>query len=165
MAIDDKNRNLPVGTRLWANYKKVRYTATVEAGEEEGTLAFVLEDGTKHKSPSAAGSRVMGGKAVNGWRFWTVEGDEPTATEANEKPAKKSGGRKKKASSKTIFKTPSQENAPEGQTSYFCSACMKAFTVDGTDEPEACPEGHRNDDPELNAPAGVTAAEEAGVTA
>ena len=28
--------------------------------------------------------------------------------------------------------------------------------VDGTDEPDACPEGHRNDDPELNAPSGVT---------
>ena len=42
---------------------------------------------------------------------------------------------------------------------------MKAFMVDGTDEPEACPEGHRNDDPELNAPSGVTSAEEAEVTA
>ena len=64
MAIE--NRNLPVGTRLWAAYKKTRYVCTVEAGEEDGTLAFVLEDGSRHKSPSAAGSKVMGGKAVNG---------------------------------------------------------------------------------------------------
>ncbi len=54
---------------------------------------------------------------------------------------------------------------PAGKTHYFCSACMKGFDVEGDDEPEACPAGHRNDDPELNAPAGVTAAEEAEVTA
>jgi hypothetical protein len=53
----------------------------------------------------------------------------------------------------------------EGESRWFCSACMDAFAVEGTDEPEACPQGHRNDDPELNAPAGVTAAEEAQVTA
>ena len=107
----------------------------------------------------------MGGTACNGWRFWTVEGDEPPATETEAKPAEKGRGGRKGKQSKTIFKTPSQENAPEGKTNYFCSACMKAFTVDGTDEPEACPEGHRNDDPELNAPAGVSAAQEAEVTA
>jgi hypothetical protein len=67
MAIE--NRNLPVGTRLVANYKKTRFVCTVEAGEEEGALAFVLEDGSRHKSPSAAGSKVMGGTACNGWRF------------------------------------------------------------------------------------------------
>ena len=157
MAIE--NRNLPVGTKIWANYKKTRYVCTVEAGEEEGSVAYVLEDGSKHKSPSAAGSKVMGGKAVNGWRFWTVEGDEPAPAAETEKPAKKRGGKKKQ--NKTFFKTPSQGAAPEGKTSYFCSACMKAFMIDGTDEPEACPEGHRNDDPELNAPSGVTSAEEA----
>jgi hypothetical protein len=105
MAIED--RNLPVGTRIWANYKKTRYVCTVEAGEEEGSVAFVLEDGSKHKSPSAAGSKVMDGKAVNGWRFWTVEGDPPAASEAEAKPEKKSRGGKKKPS-KTVFKTPSQ---------------------------------------------------------
>ena len=158
MAIE--NRNLPVGTKLWANYKKQRHVATVEAGEEEGSLVYVLEDGTKHKSPSAAGSKIMGGKAVNGWRFWTVEGEEPAMTEKS-KPEKKSRDQKKQ--NKTFFKTPSQGNAPEGKTTYFCSACMKAFAYDSTDEPEACPEGHRNDDPELNAPSGVSATEEVAV--
>ena len=43
MAIE--NRNLPVGTRIWANYKKTRYVCTVEAGEEEGSVVYVLEDG------------------------------------------------------------------------------------------------------------------------
>ena len=160
MAIE--NRALPVGTRIWANYKKQRYVCTVEAGEEEGTVLFVLEDGSKHKSPSAAGSKVMGGKAVNGWRFWTVEGDEP-APEAETKPEKKSRG--KKQQTKTVFKTPSQEGMPEGSTRYFCSACMDGFVAEGIEEPEACPKGHRNDDAELNAPAGVTSAEEAEVTA
>jgi hypothetical protein len=162
MAIE--NRNLPIGTRIWANYKKQRYVCTVEAGEEEGSLLFVLEDGSKHKSPSAAGSKVMGGKAVNGWRFWSVEGDEPMPEPAAEKPAKKGRGAKKKQS-RTIFKTPTQTGVAEGSTRYFCSACMDGFTVEGTDEPEACPKGHRNDDPELNAPSGVTSAEEAEVTA
>ena len=60
------NRDLPAGTRLVANYKKVRYVCTVEAGEGDEGVAFVLENGSRHKSPSAAGSRVMGGKAVNG---------------------------------------------------------------------------------------------------
>ena len=74
MAIE--NRDLPAGTRLEANYRKTRYVCTVEAGED-GKLAFVLEDGKRFKSPSAAGSVVMGGVACNGWRFWTVEGDAP----------------------------------------------------------------------------------------
>jgi hypothetical protein len=83
MAIED--RNVPVGTRLMANYKKVQYVCTVEA-EGEG-LAFVLEDGSRHKSPSAAGSKVMGGGTVNGWRFWSIEGATAKAEKA-EKPAK-----------------------------------------------------------------------------
>ena len=166
MAIE--NRNLPVGTRLWANYKKQRYVCTVEAGDEDGAVAFVLEDGSRYKSPSAAGMKVMGGKAVNGWRFWSVEGEEPEATSEPkaqaEKPKSKSRGRSKGKKTKTIFKTP-QVNMPAGRVHYFCSACMKGFDVDGDETPEQCPEGHRNDDPELNAPSGITAAEEAEVTA
>jgi len=150
MAIE--NRNLPAGTRIWANYKKQRYVCTVEAGEDEGSVVYVLEDGSKHRSPSAAGSKVMGGKAVNGWRFWTVEGDEPPATE-KPKPEKK--GRKKKQT-KTVFKTPSQAGLAEGESRWFCSACMDGFVIDGTEEPQACPKGHRNDDPDLNAPSGIT---------
>jgi hypothetical protein len=160
MAIE--NRNLPIGSRLVANYKKTRYVCTVEAGEEDGALVFVLEDGSRHKSPSAAGSKVMGGKAVNGWRFWTVEGDEPSAGEPNPKPAEKKARGSRKKGTKLIFKTPRQDVA-KGKASWFCSACMRSFLVDGEDEPQQCPEGHRIDDPELNAPAGLPA--EAEVTA
>jgi hypothetical protein len=158
-----ENRNLPVGTRLAANYKKTRYVCTVEVGEEDGSVVFVLEDGSRHKSPSAAGSKVTGG-AINGWRFWSLEGEAPVSTGA-EKPTKtRSRSKGKKQQAKTIFKTP-QVGVPEGQTRWFCSGCMKSFLIDGDEEPEACPEGHRNDDPELNAPSGITAAQEAEVVA
>src|SRR3989338_8622206 len=110
MAVE--NRNLLAGTRLVANYKKQRYVCTVEAGEGGEGIVFVLEDGGRHKSPSAAGSKVMGGKAVNGWRFWTVEGEEPKAVPQPAPKAKANG-----------------------------------------------PEGHRANDPELTAPAGVTETE------
>jgi hypothetical protein len=160
-----ENRNLPVGTRLVANYKKQAYVCTVEAGEEDGSLAFVLEDGSRHKSPSAAGSKVMGGKAVNGWRFWSLEGDTPAAPAEDAKPEPKTRGRSKtKKEQKTIFRAP-QAGVAEGKSKWFCSACMKGFEVEGEAEPEQCPEGHRNDDPELNAPSGITAAQEAEVTA
>ena len=165
MAIE--NRNLPVGTRLVAKYKKQAYVCTLEAGEEDGAVVFVLEDGSKHKSPSAAGSKVMGGKAVNGWRFWSVEGEAPEAPAdaGAEKPAKTRSRSKSKAKQKIVFKTP-QTGAHPGKVHYFCSACMKGFDIaEGEAEPEACPQGHRNDDPELNAPSGVTAAEEAEVSA
>jgi len=32
---------------------------------------------------------------------------------------------------------------------------MKSFVADGVETPETCPEGHRADDAELTAPAGV----------
>jgi hypothetical protein len=119
-----------------ANYKKTRYLCTVEAGEEDGSMVYVLEDGSRHKSPSAAGSKVMGGKAVNGWRFWSLDGEEKPAKEPSEKPA-----RAKKAR-KAIYKTPNQQGVAEGKTKWFCTTCMKSFVKDGHDEPQTCPEGH-----------------------
>ena len=74
-----ENRDLPAGTRLVATYKKQAFVCTVEA-EDDGKLAFVLEDGKRYKSPSSAGSAVMGGSACNGWRFWSVEGQGPART-------------------------------------------------------------------------------------
>jgi hypothetical protein len=173
-----ENRNLPVGTRLVASYKKQAFVCTVEAGEEEGALAFVLEDGQRFKSPSAAGSKVMGGGAVNGWRFWSVEGTEPARTEKAEKPAKapkatkapkapksKSPGSRRSKSTATVYAMPSQEGVAEGHIRIFCRACMNGYIVEGTDLPDTCPEGHSNSDPELNAPSGLTAGQEAEVSA
>jgi hypothetical protein len=74
MAIQD--RNLSVGTQLYARYKGETYHADVVAKEGGGVL-YRLSDGREYKSPSAAGSAVMGGNACNGWAFWSV-GDGAT---------------------------------------------------------------------------------------
>jgi hypothetical protein len=159
-----ENRNLLQGTRLVASYKKQTYVCTVEAGENGEGLAFVLETGQRFKSPSAAGSHIMGGKAVNGWRFWSLEGYAPKApTEPNPKAKSVKKGKARKL----IYRVPNQLGTPEGKTKFFCAACMKGFLVDAGEQPSVCPEGHRIDDPELTAPAGlqVAAAAEAEVTA
>jgi hypothetical protein len=143
-----ENRNLLAGTRLVATYKKQNYVCSVEAGENGEGVAFVLEDGSRHKSPSAAGSKVMGGKAVNGWRFWSLEGDAPTATEPAAKPTPKKGRARR-----LIYRVPNQQGTPEGKAKFFCAACMKGFLVESGELPQVCPEGHRIDDPELTAPA------------
>ena len=156
MAIE--NRNLLAGTRLTATYKKQAYVCTIEAGAEGEGVAFVLEDGKRYKSPSAAGSAVMGGTACNGWRFWAVEGDQPAAAETPAKAKAKSGSKK---AAKLIFRMDDQTGATEGMTRWWCSACMDAFEVYAAEKPEQCPEGHRIDDAELTAPAGVTVEAEA----
>ena len=154
MAIE--NRNLGVGTRLVANYKRQRYVCTVEAGEGDDGIAFVLETGKRFKSPSAAAMAVMGGKAVNGWRFWSADG-EAVVAEAP-KPKAKS---KKTRSKSLISKVPGHPGDAEGSSRYWCNACMASFLVKDGKRPEVCPEGHRADDPELTAPvtAGVAEAE------
>ena len=144
-----ENRNLLAGARLVANYKKQTHVCTIEA-DEEGKTAFVLADGRRFKSPSSAASAVMGGKAVNGWRFWSLEDEprEPKAQATTGKPEKKNG-----ATSKLISRTPNQKGVAEGQVRYFCNGCMASFTAPTGEAPEACPEGHRIDDPELSAQA------------
>jgi len=91
-----ENRNLEAGTRLVARYKGQTYSAEVVQTEEG--LRYRLEDGRDFKSPSSAGSAVMGGVACNGWRFWSLEGREPARKEAEEKPKAKG---KTKAKNKT----------------------------------------------------------------
>jgi hypothetical protein len=147
MAIED--RNLQIGTRLVANYKKTRYVCVVEAAAEgEEGSAYVLDDGRRFRSPSAAGSAVMGGKAVNGWRFWSIEGEAPSASAAGPAEATPEKPRKGKGK-KTIYRIPPGPNLAEGKSRWFCVACMKSFTHDGEDAPDApaaCPEGHPLED-------------------
>jgi len=171
MAIE--NRNLLAGTRLVANYKKQTFVCTIEVAEEGDGIVFVF-DGKAYRSPSAAGSAVMGGTACNGWRFWTVEGEEaeptekPTKSARATKPSSKVANpkpRKGRKTTKLIYPMPDQTGASEGMTRWWCNACMDAFEVYGAEKPEQCPEGHRIDDAELTAPAGVTAEAEAEVTA
>src|SRR3546814_10340146 len=74
MTIDATQRKaMAAGQTLTAKYKGTEYTAEVVAGEG-GKLLYRLADGREFKSPSSAGSAVMGGTACNGWRFWSVAG-------------------------------------------------------------------------------------------
>ena len=147
MAIED--RNLTVGTRLVASYRKQAVACMVENREEGGGILFVLEDGRKFKSASPAASAVMGGKAVNGWRFWSVQGIEPKAQEGGEKPETQAA-----KSKRLVYRVPNQKGIAEGQSRWFCRACMKGFVIGGDRQPEACPAGHHGDDPERTAAAG-----------
>src|SRR5687767_12973592 len=122
-----ENRDLPVGTRLVATYKKQAYVCTVEA-EEDGKLAFVLQDGKRFKSPSSAASAVMGGSAANGWRFWTVEGQTPVTAAPTEKPDRA----KKEKVFKLLRRLPGT-GLEQGQQRYFCSACQRSFVTTETD--------------------------------
>ena len=58
MAIED--RNLTVGTRLVANYRKQAHACMVEKAEEGGGILFVLEGGRKFKSASSARPSTAG---------------------------------------------------------------------------------------------------------
>ena len=68
MSIED--RNVKAGTTLVARYKGREYSANVVKTKDG--VRYRLEDGREFKSPSSAGSAVMGGSACNGWRFWTL---------------------------------------------------------------------------------------------
>ena len=136
MAIED--RNLTVGTRLVANYRKQAHVCMVEKAEEGEAILFLLEDGKRYKSASAAASAVMGGKAVNGWRFWSVQSAEPKDEEGGEKPETQAA-----KSKRLVYRVPNQKGIAEGQSRWFCRACMKGFVIEGDGQPEACPAGHR----------------------
>ena len=96
---------------------------------------------------------VMGGKAVNGWRFWSLEAEVQTgeAAGAAEKPAEAPKAAKPKAAKarKLIYKVPNQQGTPAGKQKYFCTACMNSFLADEGERPEVCPEGHSTSDPKF----------------
>ena len=79
-----KNRNLELGTKLIARYKKQEFRAEVIAGEGD-KIMYRLNDGREFKSPSAAGTAITG-KSCNGWDFWSVELD-PEETESSQELA------------------------------------------------------------------------------
>ena len=107
MAIED--RNLKLGTRLVANYRKQAHVCMVEKAEEGEAILFVLEDGRKFKSPSSAASAVMGGAAVNGWRFWSIQGAEPKGKEGGERPETQAAKPKR-----LVYRVPNQKGIAEG---------------------------------------------------
>ncbi len=124
MSIED--RNLVPGTKLIARYKGKEYAA--EVVETEEGVRYRLEDGREFKSPSSAGSAIMGGTACNGWRFWSLAGSDEAKSK---KAARKKNG-----------------NPANGLISrledgrFFCSACQEPFEAPEGVEPQGCPKGH-----------------------
>ena len=118
MAISD--RNLSVGTQLVARYKGQPYQATLV--ETDAGPRYKLNDGREFKSPSAAGSAVMGGNACNGWAFWSLAGEQPrqASTEPTSGATRATRGRKAKDS----HATPSE--ATEGVTCAECGATFES---------------------------------------
>ena len=126
MPIED--RDLKSGTRLAARYKGKEYAAEV-VQTEDGTR-YRLKDGREFKSPSSAGSVVMGDAACNGWRFWSVSGSEEAKSK---RAAKKSGKGKAKANPGNG----SVSRLEDGR--YFCGACMEPFEAPAELEPQGYP--------------------------
>jgi hypothetical protein len=119
-----ENRDLEPGTKLVARYKKQDYTA--EVVKTEDGIRYRL-NGTDYKSPSSAGSAVMGGSACNGWRFWSVEGENGAA------PTNKPRAAKAK-------KQPGFKQLDDGK--FWCSGCQDAFEAPKGVKPIGCPQGH-----------------------
>lgn len=112
MAIDATQRKaIAAGQTLTAKYKGTEHTATVVAGEG-GKLLYRLGDGREFKSPSSAGSAVMGGVACNGWRFWSLDDGTPRpAPKASAEPAK-TAAKKPAAKAKPALKRAAARTAP-----------------------------------------------------
>jgi hypothetical protein len=128
MAIED--RNLSIGTKLWAKYKGSIHTAEVIAvlGDASGRVAYQLPDGSTFKSPSAAGTAITG-KACNGWAFWTVgepgdqTGSKTSTVNAVPKPERKSRKAKADAASEAPDETPTDEPTPAAEGGIECGEC------------------------------------------
>ena len=126
-----KDRNLKPGTKLVARFKGKDYSC--EVVKTKDGIVYRLENGKEFKSPSSAGSEVMGGSACNGWRFWSLDGElKPKAQTASNGTAK---------TAKVDLTIKPMEGDP---TRFWCSACMDSFPVTEGDTPTACPQGHTN---------------------
>jgi hypothetical protein len=159
------NRELPAGTVLTARFKKEEHSCSVEV-DGEGKRSYLI-GGKRFTSPSAAASSITGG-SINGWSFWSVEGEAPapkaekgTKREPKaEKVAKAKTAKKPRAKAFRLFeKVTPNEGDPEGSSRFWCHGCQASF-VSETDKPGACPKGHRADDPELTAAPGPEAEQE-----
>ena len=134
MTIED--RNLKPGTKLVARYKGETYKCKVV--ETKDGLRFQMVDSRGEavsvKSPSAIGSYIMGGNACNGWRFWSIEGQEP---------APKTRGRKPKAKEEATpatFENVAEPEEADGR--FWCNCCADGFSAPTGVEPIGCPKGH-----------------------
>ncbi len=127
-----ENRDLKPGTKLVARYKGRDYSA--EVVETEAGIRYRFEDGREFKSPSAAGSAIMGGSACNGWAFWSLAADGPSQP----KSAPGLTFRGQNAALKAKMK--GFRRLEDGR--FFCSVCMDAFDAPKGVAPIGCPKGH-----------------------
>lgn len=136
MAVTDRD-NLAAGTKLVAIHKGTRHECVFD-GEK------FHYNGIAYASPSKAGSAACGGTSVNGWRFWTPDGDfEEKAPREPRVAGTRTGGIA--ARSKTvrfIERMKNQANVPDGFVKFWCSSCMAAFTVAVGEPSDPCPNGH-----------------------
>ena len=151
-----ENRNLTKGTKLTGRYHKHSYSCEV-VENAEGKLRYRLEDGREFKSPSVAGMAITG-HACDGWVFWSVQPEESTTPNPDNKvetglkqetpvaeehkqiaepvaPAP-SGDKNKKTG---VFLVPNQKGVPEGQIRWFCRDCGKSFMASAVNVPGICP--------------------------
>jgi len=129
-----ENRELAAGTRLVARHKKQEFVCEV-VQTDEGIRYRVGEK--EFNSPSSAGRAVTGGVAVNGWRFWSLEGTLKERTPKSEKPkadkpakgkstravkptAKKGAKKSAKRATKKVARAASRD-------SYGCGVCPAEF--------------------------------------
>jgi hypothetical protein len=125
-----ENRDLEAGTRLVVRHKGAEYTC--EVVKTKDGLRYRLKDGKEFNSPSSAGREITGGVAVNGWRFWSLEGTLPERNaktakaakpSAKEAPAKKAA---KKSTKKAAKKKVARAAAARGDK-YGCGVCGETF--------------------------------------
>lgn len=119
-----ENRDLPAGTVLKARHKGKEHTC--EVVKTKDGLRYRLKDGKEFNSPSSAGREITGGVAVNGWRFWSLEGDRKSKKAKAEKhkkaPTKKAvKSKRKRVAKKKVAKAAAKADA------YGCGACGETF--------------------------------------
>ena len=141
-----ENRDLEVGTKLIARYKKEEYRAEVVAGEE-GKVKYRFADGREFKSPSAAGTAITG-KACNGWAFWSLEtGSAPTETPGLENSegqgeAAEDAETPDQSPAVGFRRVPNQKGVEEGEVRLYCDSCRTSFSSPADQPADTCPEGH-----------------------
>ena len=137
---------LAAGMTLTGRYKGLEHKVLVLGNEAD--LSFELDGATVYKSLSSAAKAAMGGgsASVNGWRFFSIVGSEPTKSRPAGERASAAPERKTKATgSRTVTqikKRRKQEGCSVAEVAWFCSASMGGFCVPCGETPEFCPQGH-----------------------
>lgn len=126
-----ENRELAARTRLVARHKGKEHVC--EVVQTEDGLRYRV-DGKDFTSPSSAGRAVTGGVAVNGWKFWSLEGTlkertPKTAKPKAEKTAKKSASKTVKPKAKKGGKKSAKKKVARAAShdSYGCGVCPETF--------------------------------------